>query len=207
MPGIALKKEPQIKFMKYMFAALCILFFCLLINFYNWDIDILKQINLNRNKELDGVFILITHTALGITYATPLLLLLTAIIKHDFISQEKALCIIPSILFSVTFNALIKFFVNRTAPFITYTFIQNAVRAKLTSFPSEQTTNAFALAACLSLLYPKWYVIIPLYLWACIVAYSGIHLGINYPTDVFASVLLGASISLIWFKVYKRYIV
>ena len=59
------------------------------------------------------------------------------------------------------------------------------------SFPSGHTSSAFALATSLSIVYPKWYVIVPSYLWASSVGYSRMHLGVHYPSDVLAGALVG----------------
>lgn len=59
------------------------------------------------------------------------------------------------------------------------------------SFPSGHTTSAFAVATCMTLSYQKWYVAIPSYLYASFVAYSRMRLGMHYPTDVLAGMLIG----------------
>ena len=71
------------------------------------------------------------------------------------------------------------------------------------SFPSGHTTSAFCTATSLSLMYPKWYVIVPAYSWATMVGYSRMHLGMHYPLDVLAGAILGTGISLVSFKLQK----
>jgi membrane-associated phospholipid phosphatase len=60
------------------------------------------------------------------------------------------------------------------------------------SFPSGHTTHAFVLATSVSLVYPEWYIIAPSYIWAGAVGYSRMHLGVHYPSDVWAGALIGS---------------
>jgi len=68
------------------------------------------------------------------------------------------------------------------------------------SFPSGHTSLAFATATALSLKYPKWYVIVPSYLWAGSVGYSRMNLGMHYPSDVLAGAILGAGSAFVAYK-------
>ena len=68
------------------------------------------------------------------------------------------------------------------------------------SFPSGHTSGAFATATILSLEYPKWYVIVPSYLWAGTVGYSRLHLGVHYPTDVLGAMVVGAGSAYLSYK-------
>jgi undecaprenyl-diphosphatase len=87
---------------------------------------------------------------------------------------------------------LIKHVVKRRRPFIQNIDITPVYRAGGTSFPSGHTSSTFASATALSMAYPKWYVIVPSYLWASSVGYSRMYLGVHYPSDVGAGMLLGA---------------
>jgi undecaprenyl-diphosphatase len=70
------------------------------------------------------------------------------------------------------------------------------------SFVSSHATNSFDVAL-LSLLFIKkrWYTI-SIILWASVIGYSRIYLGVHYPGDVICGSILGASVG--W-SVYKLY--
>lgn len=57
------------------------------------------------------------------------------------------------------------------------------------SFPSGHTTASFSLATTLALNIPKLSIVV--FLLAAIIAISRIYLGVHYPTDVVAGVILG----------------
>ncbi len=61
------------------------------------------------------------------------------------------------------------------------------------SFPSGHTTEAFAAATAMVLLYRSWKVALPAYSWALLIGYSRIHLGVHYPFDVLAGMIIGIS--------------
>jgi undecaprenyl-diphosphatase len=69
-------------------------------------------------------------------------------------------------------------------------------------FVSSHATNTFALAVFLSfVLGKKFKYFIPLILlWAAVISYSRIYLGVHYPGDVIAGAILGASLGAIMGK-------
>ena len=73
-----------------------------------------------------------------------------------------------------------------------------------TSFPSGHTSLAFATATSLSLVYPKWYVAVPAYLWAGAVGYSRMYVGAHFPSDVLAGALLGTASALLVHHIRNR---
>jgi len=100
----------------------------------------------------------------------------------------------------------IKRTVRRPRPYSTYPddIIGYQTLSSL-SFPSGHTSLAFTTATSMSLNYPKWYVIVPSFLWAGSVGYSRMNLGVHYPSDVLAGALLGAGSAYLSYKVNKWY--
>ncbi len=167
----------------------------------NTDINLLKKINLNRNRSLDGTFKLITNSAGPIAIGTPVILCGAGLIKHDSILVRKSLNIGASIAVTAIISTIIKYSVNRTRPFDTYPFIEKESAGGSPSFPSGHTSQAFALATSLSLNYPEWYVIAPSFIWAGTVGYSRMDLGVHYPSDVLAGAIIGAGCAWLTFRV------
>jgi membrane-associated phospholipid phosphatase len=167
----------------------------------NVDIDLLKNINLNRNRSLDGTFTFVTNSSAPVSIGVPVILCGAGLIKHDSVLTRKALSIGASVAVTVIFTTIIKYSVDRPRPFETYSFIEKEAAGGSPSFPSGHTSQAFALATSLSLNFTKWYVIAPSFLWAGAVGYSRMDLGVHYPSDVLAGAVLGAGCSWLTFKV------
>jgi len=158
----------------------------------NLDIDILRDINLNRDRYLDNTFRGITNSADYVSFGVPVILLGTGLLIKNSITTQNALFIGASVLTAAAFSTAIKYSVNRPRPFETYPDIQKCADGGSPSFPSGHTSDAFALATAASLAYPKWYLIAPAYIWAGAVGYSRMDLGVHYPSDVIFGAIVGA---------------
>jgi undecaprenyl-diphosphatase len=61
----------------------------------------------------------------------------------------------------------------------------------LYGFCSSHAANAFAVACCFYLLTKNKTISIPLFIWALVVSYSRIYLGVHYPLDVITGAIVG----------------
>lgn len=74
-------------------------------------------------------------------------------------------------------------------------------------FCSSHAANTFALVTCLILLFGKQFTGIKyLYIWAIIVSYSRIYIGVHYPLDVLSGTGVGVLASLFCHKIYHYYL-
>lgn len=67
----------------------------------------------------------------------------------------------------------------------------NDYRGGRYGFPSSHAANTFALAAITSLIFRRWKFAIIVYLWALIICYSRIYLGVHYPGDILGGLVIG----------------
>lgn len=74
----------------------------------------------------------------------------------------------------------------------------------LYGFISSHASNTFALATFLSLLFRKKWFSWTIFVWAGIVSYSRIYLGVHYPGDVVCGALWGVLLAIIFFALYRR---
>lgn len=77
-------------------------------------------------------------------------------------------------------------------------------------FVSSHATNTFAFAMFISLFFKQQWITISFFIWAIVVSYSRIYLGVHYPGDVLGGAVLGIGCGLIVYYLYyhvnKRYI-
>ena len=86
----------------------------------------------------------------------------------------------------------VKAVIDRDRPFTTYSHIEKLSSGGDSSFPSGHTVEAFAMAAALFTLFFRRKITVPIYIWAILVAYSRMALGVHYPSDVLAGIFIGS---------------
>ncbi len=169
----------------------------------NADINLLRSINGTESAGLHHYSMFITNTTKITAIAVPVVMGSVALIEKNDDLLKNAIYVGASIGLSTGITYAFKYSVNRTRPYVKYPDLRvdPAYYETSPSFPSGHTSVAFSTATALSLKYPKWYVIVPSYFWACSVGYSRLNLGVHYPSDVFAGALLGAGSAFVTYKI------
>jgi membrane-associated phospholipid phosphatase len=180
-----------------------ILFLSSCVNAQNADIDLLRNLNKNRNKALDPAFKTISNSVVPISLATPIVVYSIGLIKKDSTLKKQALFIGQTFLVSAFITTALKYGTKIERPIVTYSDIDQAYSSIGYSFPSGHTSTAFATATSLSMEHPQWYVIAPSFIWASAVGYSRMHLGVHYPSDVITGAIVGSGSAYLCYKVNK----
>lgn len=169
----------------------------------NFDIDLLKSINENKSAFKDDYSSVMSKSVTPITIAAPVSMFIAGWANHDKKLQKDAAYFAGGYILSAIITHGTKRIIQRERPFDKYTFIVKRDEGGGYSFPSGHTSAAFYTATSLSILYPKWYVIVPSYLWASSVAWARMYQGVHYPTDVLAGAVVGAGSAWVAYKVKK----
>lgn len=173
----------------------------------NLDIHILRYLNTPARLPSDKFFQFVSNSAVFLDIGVPVGMVTTGLIKHDDQAVRKACVAIASAAVNSGITLAVKYSVNRNRPFVTYPDIAKKSPAGSPSFPSGHTSGAFVLATSLTLSYPKWFIIVPAYSWACTVAYSRMDLGVHYPSDVLAGALIGTGSAWLTHYVNKKLVI
>lgn len=158
---------------------------------HNIEVEILRELNLNRLTQFDGFFQFISNSVSYVAWGLPILLLIIAFFSKNSAVLKKAVFVLSSVIVSSLISLILKYGINRPRPFDTYDFLDKLSSGGSPSFPSGHTTEAFAIAAALIFAFPKWYTILPSILWALAVGYSRMSLGVHYPSDVLGGIVVG----------------
>lgn len=169
----------------------------------NFDIDLLKSINEKEAAFKTDFSKMVTQSVIVVNIAAPVTLLTVGFATHDKKLQKDAAYMAGGYILSTLITQGTKRIVQRDRPYVKYPFIINRVNTEGYSFPSGHTSSAFYSATSLSLLYKKWYVVVPSCLWAASVGYARMYQGVHYPTDVLAGALVGAGSAWITYRVQK----
>lgn len=173
-----------------------LILFCLcthLVHAQNWDINLLKSIN--QHPPTSSVWKGISATAEPLSVGIPAGMLLAGFISHDEKLKSRSVEILLSVTAAAIATEGLKIVVNRQRPYQKYpldVFPYDASESGK-SFPSAHTSLSFATATSLSLVYKKWYVTVPAFVWATSVGYSRLYLGEHYPSDVIAGAAVGVA--------------
>lgn len=183
---------------------LCLVFYVVLglspIYSQNADINLLRSLNINRNTSFDPALKAITNSTTYVSLAAPILVYSAGWLRQDTDLKQKGIYLGESLVLVGFTTMALKYSIKRPRPHDTYPEIENITSGGGYSFPSGHTSLAFATATSLSIAFPKWYVVVPSYLWATSVGYSRMGLGVHYPSDVLAGAVLGSASAYFTYK-------
>lgn len=152
-----------------------------------WDSLVLTRVSRRiREERTVTAFRWISKAADGEVY--PALLILIAFMQPN---RWRVLSVfVFSFAVELTLYKVTKQLVKRPRPFDRLEGLVNLIAPRdLFSFPSGHTAGAFVVASLIGGCYPS--ACVPAYLWASLVGFSRIYLGVHYPTDVLAGACLG----------------
>ena len=145
-----------------------------------------------RNPILDNLMIFITSLGNGgmIWIVATIALLIPKKTRKAGIMSAAAL--LGSLIIN---NNIVKNIVQRPRPFVTFTDLQIIIPTPSEfSFPSGHTSSSFAAAAVFYRHLPKK-IGLPSVILAGLIGFSRLYVGVHYPTDVIAGVLMGILLS------------
>ncbi|MBE0646519.1 MAG: phosphatase PAP2 family protein [Bacteroidales bacterium] len=157
--------------------------------FASLDITLLEWIQNHRIESLDGVLSLFSTATTYISFGIILAIGIFSRFSRNGVTRMVQIGLVLFLAGLITFA--VKNTVKRTRPFKAHESIEKLTLGGGTSFPSGHTTEAFAVAATVALLYRRRSVQIPAILWAILVAYSRMALGVHYPGDVLGGLVFG----------------
>ncbi len=175
-----------------------------------WDTELFLFLNNLGCASYDQFWLYITNEYAWI----PVYLLIFIIIVEKY-GWKKALLIGVSIGIMVAFtdglSSIVKDWVKRPRPCKNpeidglFRLVIESCRGNFCYF-SAHAASSFGLATYLSVLFGKKHKYAPflLYLWAVLVSYSRIYVGVHFPLDVVSGALIGLLIGWLFSKVQKK---
>jgi len=169
------------------------------------DARLLSFITHHRVNSLDPFFIQLTDVATLVTYSIPVILLIYAYAKQLVVLQRKSWLVLIALTINSAIVDTLKKVIHRPRPFVTYSDIHNLVPVTSFSFPSGHTAEVTLLAISISILFPKqkWAIVLT-WLWALVISYSRMDLGVHYPSDVLGAMANSMLVAFTFIKLMLR---
>ena len=171
----------------------------------NWDLSLLDWLNSHHVTGSVPVLQFISDAATWFSISAVLLVLfLSWFRKSGMMFRNFMIMALALILTAIMIQALKALF-DRERPFYAYSFIEKLSTGGGSSFPSGHTMEAFVMATTIGLLFRNQWLMVPVLIWAMLVGYSRLALGVHYPTDVIGGMIIGTGIGWLVTKTGVKY--
>jgi undecaprenyl-diphosphatase len=160
----------------------------------DYDIAVLNWVHHHLLPQSVPVLQAVSDSTTFLSIAMVVAVLVFSLAKRSKLLHRQFLMIVVALLMVAAVSQGLKALIQRDRPFTTYPDIEKLSSGGDSSFPSGHTMEAFAMAAAISTLFHRKRIIFPVYLWAILVAYSRMALGVHYPSDILAGMLFGSFI-------------
>ncbi len=167
----------------------------------SWEADVLLWIQNNlRNAVLDPICKVFGYIGEHGEAAIAVALLLLIIPK-----TRRTGCVCAcSLACSYALCSILKNLVDRPRPYTQIDGLTSIVGEMSTpSFPSGHSCATFGCLFVVFLLMPKKFGI-PALCFSIFMAYSRMHVGVHYPTDVLVGTIIGIGFSVVYTVIYKK---
>lgn len=177
----------------------------------NLDADILLWINGHHNAWLDTIMWWTSHPATWL----PLYIILMVLVAVRFRSWKVALFIILGFIVAVGLSdilcsGVLKPLVCRLRPShepaLDPLHLVDGYTGGSYGFCSSHAANTAAVATLFSLLYRNKIATAVLVLWVALNCYSRMYLGVHYPTDIMAGLLVGTLLAVLVYWGLRRWV-
>ena len=162
------------------------------------DIELFTFLNGHYNAYFDQFMWLVSSRLAWIPMC---LALLYVVFRNNWRNGLAALLLISS--------GIIKHAVERLRPTHTEALIPivhtvNGYMSGLYGFVSSHAANSFGVAMLLSLLFKNRWLTMLMFLWATILSYSRIYLGVHFPGDIIGGMIVGLAVASLLYFLYKK---
>lgn len=173
-----------------------------------WDRETFLYLNSLGTETWDGFWLFMTDSISSV----PLYIVLL-ILTYRTLGFKKTLVVIVAIALLITvtdqLSNFFKYGVQRLRPCHDpeiselMRLVKSYCGGKFAYF-SAHAANSFAIASFFSCLFVKKYRIVAILLgvWACLVAYSRVYIGVHFPLDIITGMLVGSFFGWLFFRLH-----